>query len=276
MRHQVLIVAEKEQTANEMVEILKSCQVTDVILANSGNSALAKAEYNQFDLIICEWKMPVMSGLEFFENAQKGELINNTPLLMVSAENEKSKVLKALSAGIADYLVKPFSAEMLISKVKKLLKITTEIQWSEKFSLENEIIDNDHKYLITLINAINLAVDCDISRDDLLAHISLLEAHSKKHFQREEKMMVNVECPDLARHRADHQNLLNKLRDLYEDIQRKTSIEECRETIPMVELLSSWVIRDILEQDKRIKEHFISFQKSKCGHTEEDFKKHKS
>lgn len=151
---------------------------------------------------------------------------------------------------------------MFSSKVKKLLKISTEIHWDESLSLGNEIMDNDHKYLITLVNTISLAIECNVSHDDLLTHISLLETHCKIHFQREEDLIVKSNFPGLLSHRSEHHGLLNYLRTMYEDVQSKVSMEECKESIPLVELLGAWIIRDIKNQDGMIKDHFIKTNRS--------------
>jgi two-component system, chemotaxis family, chemotaxis protein CheY len=258
MGYQVLIVEDNEPALNMMVDMLQPMRITNITKVANGALALNKVQFQKFDLIICDFNMPVMSGLDFFYNAQQGEFIKNTPFLMVSAENDKNKIVKALSSGINDYLVKPFSQAMFSSKVKKLLKISMEIHWDESFVLGNEVIDNDHKHLVALLNAINSALDCSVSCDDLLTHLSLLENHCKDHFQREEDIMVNIGSQELTLHRSNHQSTLNQLRGLYEEIKSKKNIEECRETVPFVELLSGWVIRDILDEDKKLKHHFIN------------------
>jgi len=257
MGYQVLIVEDNEPAIRMMVDMLLTMQITNVTKSSNGESALKKVQFQKFDLIICDMNMPIMGGLDFFHIAKKSELIGSTPFLMVSAENEKNKITKALDLGINDYIVKPFSVEMFSSRVKKVLKISTEIHWSEDLALGNETLDDDHKYLITLVNAIVLAMNCDISLDNLLIHLSLLETHCKNHFRREEDLMVKIGSAELALHRSHHQNMLNQLRGLYEDIKSKISMEECRETLPCVEMLSSWIIRDVVDQDKKIKEYFI-------------------
>ena len=257
MGYQVLIVEDNEPAIHMMVDMLLTMRITNVTKASNGELALNKVQFQKFDLIICDLNMPFMNGLDFLRNAKKSKFISNTPLLIVSAENEKNKIIKALNSGVNDYLVKPFSVKMFCSKVKKVLKISTEIQWSEDLALGNEALDDDHKYLISLVNAIVLAMNCDISLDSLLTHLSLLETHCKNHFQREEDIMVKIGSAELALHRSHHQTMLNQLRGLYEDIKSKVSMEECRETLPCVEMLSSWIIRDVVDQDKKIKEYFI-------------------
>jgi two-component system chemotaxis response regulator CheY len=262
MGFQVLIVEDNEPAINMMVDMLLPMQITNITKASHGKSALTKTQFQKFDLIICDLNMPLMGGLEFFLDAKQSEFIKNTPFLMVSAENEKDKIVKALGSGINDYLVKPFSQEMFSSKVKKLLKISSEIHWDESLALGNEKIDNDHKYLINLVNTISLAMECNVSHDDLLTQISPLETQCKIHFQREEDIMVKIKFPSLNSHRSEHHGLLNHLRNLYEDVQSKASMEDCKKSIPLVELLGSWIIRDIKNQDGLIKDFYIESNSS--------------
>lgn len=109
MGYQVLIVEDNEPDINMMVDMLQPMRITNITKATNGASALNKTQFQKFDLIICDLNLPIMGGLDFFHDANQSEFIKNTPFLMVSAENEKNKILKALSSGINDYLVKPFS-----------------------------------------------------------------------------------------------------------------------------------------------------------------------
>lgn len=75
----------------------------------------------RFDLVLCDWEMPEMSGEEFLRwlraHPEHGEL----PFIMVSSRGERDFVMKAVQAGVSDYLGKPFKPEMLINKVQKVL-----------------------------------------------------------------------------------------------------------------------------------------------------------
>jgi len=74
------------------------------------------------DLIISDWHMPKMDGLQLFKAVKKEKLIEGTPFLMVTVEDSKEKVVEALKVGIHDYMVKPVSKESFEGKVKTLLK----------------------------------------------------------------------------------------------------------------------------------------------------------
>ncbi len=117
----VLLVEDDEQSRALLIRALKALGFAHIIEAENGNTALKKLYLNKVNLIICDWRMPEMNGLEFYKTAQKEDLIKDISFLMVSAENEKEKVIVALKAGIRDYLVKPIDVDLLEQKIEKLL-----------------------------------------------------------------------------------------------------------------------------------------------------------
>ena len=75
------------------------------------------------DLIISEWNMPVMDGLEFFQSVKKEESTEDIHFLMLTVEDSKEKVIAAVQFGIKDYIIKPLSKTQFEQKVRTLLKI---------------------------------------------------------------------------------------------------------------------------------------------------------
>ncbi|MFC1742785.1 response regulator [Candidatus Riflebacteria bacterium] len=74
------------------------------------------------DLILCDWNMPGMSGLELVKDLREEEACKNIPIIMITTVGEKSKVIKAIQAGINNYLLKPFEEEDLKFKIFETLK----------------------------------------------------------------------------------------------------------------------------------------------------------
>ena len=85
----------------------------------------------EVDLIISEWNMPVMDGLEFFQSVKKEELTKDIPFLMVTVEDSKEKVIEAVQIGVKDYIIKPLSKTQFEQKVRTLLKISTSLNVSQ-------------------------------------------------------------------------------------------------------------------------------------------------
>lgn len=100
-----------------------NCQIDEAINGKKAQSLLAK---NRYDLVLCDWEMPEKSGLEVLTWLRSGEQQNNadkTPFMMVTSRGDKSHVVEAVSAGVSDYIGKPFSSDQLLKKVFKLLSV---------------------------------------------------------------------------------------------------------------------------------------------------------
>ncbi len=95
------------------------CNIVDV---NSAKRAQALMKNQSFDLIVSDWEMPEMDGEEFLRWVRSEDRHKETPFIMVTSRGEKEFVVKAIQAGVNDYLGKPFTAEELTSKVAKQLK----------------------------------------------------------------------------------------------------------------------------------------------------------
>ena len=117
----ILVVEDDEASRIIFGRFLDQMGFSNVILAENGKVALDKLKLNQADLIISDWRMLDMDGLEFYWTAKNEGLLGKAPFLMVSAENERGKVIEALRAGVNDYIVKPVSFKTLQDKIEKLL-----------------------------------------------------------------------------------------------------------------------------------------------------------
>lgn len=92
--------------------------------AENGAEALARLRKhgNSIDLIIMDWNMPVMDGYETLLKIKGHEDYANIPVLMATADGVEEDVVKAMKAGAAGYLVKPFSPEDLVGKIRSLIQ----------------------------------------------------------------------------------------------------------------------------------------------------------
>jgi CheY-like chemotaxis protein len=92
-----------------------------VLAVENGAEATRAMRQKHFDLILCDWEMPEMSGLEVLQWTRAQEEYKQTPFLMVTSRGEREYVLKAIQAGVNDYLGKPFTSEQLVQKMVKAL-----------------------------------------------------------------------------------------------------------------------------------------------------------
>jgi len=97
---------------------LESLGVTGAVEAADGLQAVELFKSGEgFDLVLTDWNMPGKNGLEVAREIRA--LDPNVPIVMVTTEAEKSRVLEAIQAGVSDYLVKPFTTEVLRKKLDR-------------------------------------------------------------------------------------------------------------------------------------------------------------
>ena len=90
--------------------------------AEDGASGLKKLGEGSVDLIVSDWNMPKMTGLEFLKAVRADANFKSIPFIMVTSEAEKEKIVEAVQAGVSQYIVKPFNANALEEKIKEALK----------------------------------------------------------------------------------------------------------------------------------------------------------
>lgn len=95
----------------------------DLQEAENGHKALECLEASEFDLVILDWVMPEMDGYELFLKMQGLEKLKTIPVIMLTAENNKDMVLKAIRSGVKHYLTKPFTREDLMARVLQVLNL---------------------------------------------------------------------------------------------------------------------------------------------------------
>ncbi len=89
--------------------------------AVNGRKAQQMLARERFDLILCDWEMPEMSGLELLTWCRTQDALMAVPFIMVTSRGDKENVVQAIQAGVSDFIGKPFSNEQLTSKVRKAL-----------------------------------------------------------------------------------------------------------------------------------------------------------
>ncbi|MFK0312264.1 response regulator [Pseudomonas sp. NPDC090233] len=89
--------------------------------AVNGRKAMTLLAKEQFDLVLCDWEMPEMSGLELLTWCRQQPEMKNLQFIMVTSRGDKENVIQAIQAGVSDFVGKPFTNEQLLTKVKKAL-----------------------------------------------------------------------------------------------------------------------------------------------------------
>lgn len=96
--------------------------------AINGRKAQQMLSRQVVDLILCDWEMPEMSGLELLAWCREQDNLKTTPFIMVTSRGDKENVVQAIQAGVSDFIGKPFSNEQLVTKVKKALQRAGKLQ----------------------------------------------------------------------------------------------------------------------------------------------------
>ncbi len=117
----VLIVDDYKTMLRIIRNLLKQIDFENVEEASDGGEALAKLQAGNFGLIISDWNMEPMTGLELLQHVRADPKLKTTPFIMVTAESKTENVIAAKAAGVSNYIVKPFNAETLRSKIQKVL-----------------------------------------------------------------------------------------------------------------------------------------------------------
>jgi two-component system chemotaxis response regulator CheY len=90
--------------------------------ADDGSNAMAILRNVRFDLVITDWNMPNMSGIDLLRSIREWDEIKTLPVLMVTAENDREQIIAAAQAGVNGFVVKPFSAATLEQKINRIFE----------------------------------------------------------------------------------------------------------------------------------------------------------
>jgi len=116
----VLIVDDFATMRRILKNILKQIGFKNISEADNGKTALKELKNERFDLVLCDWNMPEMPGIELLNQVRSDEQLKGIPFVMVTAEAKKENILEAVKAGVSSYIVKPFTAETVSEKLKKI------------------------------------------------------------------------------------------------------------------------------------------------------------
>ena len=117
----VLVVDDSSTMRRIIKNSLERLEFNNIVDAVDGADALTKVD--GCDLIITDWNMPEMNGLEFVQTLRGSETHKSTPIIMVTTEAGKNEIVDAIKNGVNNYIVKPFTIDVLKEKIEAVLKI---------------------------------------------------------------------------------------------------------------------------------------------------------
>jgi len=118
----ILIVDDFPTMRRIIRNLFKQLGFENIEEAEDGAQAFSKLKGGGFEFLCSDWNMPNMDGLELLKKVRSDGEMQKMPVLMVTAESEKEKVIEAIKAGVNNYIVKPFTAEVLKDKLDKIFE----------------------------------------------------------------------------------------------------------------------------------------------------------
>lgn len=116
----ILIVDDFATMRRIVKNILVQLGYKNVVEADDGTSALDMLKNEKVDLIISDWNMPKMTGLDLLKAVRGDDATASTPFIMVTAEAQQDNIIQAVKAKVSQYIVKPFTAETMQEKLNKI------------------------------------------------------------------------------------------------------------------------------------------------------------
>ncbi len=117
----VLVVDDFSTMRRIVKNLLQDLGYHDITEADDGKSALPLLQAGNFDLLITDWNMPGMPGLDLLKAVRSDARLAKLPVMMLTAEAKREQIIEAAQAGVNGYVIKPFTAETLKAKLDKVL-----------------------------------------------------------------------------------------------------------------------------------------------------------
>lgn len=116
----ILVVDDFSTMRRIIKNILRQIGLANIVEADDGTTAWTTLNKDKIDFVISDWNMPHMTGIELLRKVRASEEFSDMPFLMVTAEAQQENILEAVQAGVSNYIVKPFTAEVLKQKIDKI------------------------------------------------------------------------------------------------------------------------------------------------------------
>ena len=118
----VLVVDDFSTMRRIIKNLLRDLGFTNISEADDGNTALPMLKDGDYDFVVTDWNMPGMQGIDLLKAIRADARLSSIPVLMVTAEAKKEQIVMAAQAGVNGYIVKPFTAATLNTKLNKIFE----------------------------------------------------------------------------------------------------------------------------------------------------------
>ncbi len=137
-----VLVVEDESAQREVLKYNLEAEGFDVVMAENGDEAMLLVAEENPDLIVLDWMLPNVSGIEVCRRVKANPETRNIPIIMLSARSEETDRVRGLETGADDYVVKPYSVVELMARLRTQLRRTRPATMGERLSFEDIILDS--------------------------------------------------------------------------------------------------------------------------------------
>lgn len=136
-----ILIVEDDPSLVELLRYNLETEGFDVSVARDGDGGLEAIDSQEPDLVVLDWMLPNMSGIEICRQMRQKTATRSTPVIMLTAKGEESDRIRGLETGADDYIVKPFSPAELTARIKAVLRRANPEQSGSTLSYENIEMD---------------------------------------------------------------------------------------------------------------------------------------
>ncbi len=179
-----ILVVEDEPNQVELIEFNLNSEGYKVVVARDGEEALNLAEEENPDLILLDWMLPKVSGIEVCRQLRRSKMTREIPIVMLTARSEESDKIRGLDIGADDYITKPYSIKELLARVRAAMRRPSASVISDQLIVGKIVVDlqkhivaidglqvnlgpTEYRLLVTLMQSPERV----FSREQLLDHV---------------------------------------------------------------------------------------------------------
>ena len=144
-----ILVVEDEPNQVELIEFNLNSEGYEVIVAQDGEEALDLAEEENPDLILLDWMLPKVSGIEVCRQLRRSKMTREIPIVMLTARSEESDKIRGLDIGADDYITKPYSIKELLARVRAAMRRPATSVISDQMTVGKIVVDLQ-KHLVAI------------------------------------------------------------------------------------------------------------------------------
>jgi two-component system phosphate regulon response regulator PhoB len=143
----IILVVEDEDAIREMLVVVLEQAGFNIHAASTAAEAQRFLNDSLPDLILLDWMLPDLSGVEFARRLRKEEIYQELPIIMLTARGEEEDKIRGFSCGIDDYMTKPFSPRELVARLRAVLRRSSKHQWSPQITAGDLVLDTEQHRL---------------------------------------------------------------------------------------------------------------------------------